>query len=229
MAHAARALGLGVMLGCMVESGLGIAAGCVVAPLCDHVDLDGNLLLAEDPWPRRGSRRHSGPLRTSRGSVSSEQAERLLILRRDSPPIRTTARPRRGVLAYGRAAGRRDPRLDAGGGDAARRPDRRAVDDALSFAPTTARRRRRHPGRPLPAGLARAPEALHREGAARRERAARVPRRRRGARAAGGAARRRAARPAPPARRPRRADRREPRAAGAGSCSRSARTARSGR
>ena len=51
MAHAARALGLGVMLGCMVESGLGIAAGCVVARLCDHVDLDGNLLLADDPWP----------------------------------------------------------------------------------------------------------------------------------------------------------------------------------
>ena len=51
MCHAARALGLGVMLGCMIESGLGIAAGCVVAPLCDHVDLDGNLLIAEDPWP----------------------------------------------------------------------------------------------------------------------------------------------------------------------------------
>jgi L-alanine-DL-glutamate epimerase-like enolase superfamily enzyme len=51
MAHAARALGLGVMLGCMVESGLGIAAGCQVASLCDHVDLDGNLLLAEDPSP----------------------------------------------------------------------------------------------------------------------------------------------------------------------------------
>jgi L-alanine-DL-glutamate epimerase-like enolase superfamily enzyme len=51
MAHAARALGLGVMLGCMVESGLGISAGCQVASLCDHVDLDGNLLLAHDPWP----------------------------------------------------------------------------------------------------------------------------------------------------------------------------------
>ena len=51
MTHAARALGLGVMLGCMIESGLGIAAGCVVAPLCDHVDLDGNLLLASDPAP----------------------------------------------------------------------------------------------------------------------------------------------------------------------------------
>jgi L-alanine-DL-glutamate epimerase-like enolase superfamily enzyme len=51
MAHAARALGLGVMLGCMVESGLGISAGASMASLCDHVDLDGNLLLAADPWP----------------------------------------------------------------------------------------------------------------------------------------------------------------------------------
>ena len=51
MAHAARALGLGVMLGCMVESGLGISAAGQIASLCDHVDLDGNLLLAEDPCP----------------------------------------------------------------------------------------------------------------------------------------------------------------------------------
>jgi L-alanine-DL-glutamate epimerase-like enolase superfamily enzyme len=51
VAAVARALGLGVMLGCMVESGLGIAAGASVASLCDHVDLDGNLLLAEDPSP----------------------------------------------------------------------------------------------------------------------------------------------------------------------------------
>jgi L-alanine-DL-glutamate epimerase-like enolase superfamily enzyme len=51
MTHAARALGLGVMLGCMVESGLGIAAAAQVASLCDHVDLDGNLLLEDDPWP----------------------------------------------------------------------------------------------------------------------------------------------------------------------------------
>jgi L-alanine-DL-glutamate epimerase-like enolase superfamily enzyme len=51
MVNAARALELGVMLGCMVESGLGIAAGAHVASLMDHVDLDGNLLLREDPWP----------------------------------------------------------------------------------------------------------------------------------------------------------------------------------
>ena len=51
MAHAGRALGLHVMLGCMLESGLGIAAGAQMASLCEHVDLDGNLLLSDDPWP----------------------------------------------------------------------------------------------------------------------------------------------------------------------------------
>ncbi|MEP6909967.1 MAG: dipeptide epimerase [Actinomycetota bacterium] len=51
IAHVARALGLGVMLGCMNESGLAIAAGAQIASLFDHVDLDGNLLLRHDPWP----------------------------------------------------------------------------------------------------------------------------------------------------------------------------------
>ncbi len=51
MVHAARALGLGCMLGCMIESGLGIAAGAHIASLFDHVDLDGNLLIAHDPFP----------------------------------------------------------------------------------------------------------------------------------------------------------------------------------
>jgi L-alanine-DL-glutamate epimerase-like enolase superfamily enzyme len=50
IAHAARALDLGVMLGCMLESSLGIAAAAQVASLCDHADLDGNLLLEDDPW-----------------------------------------------------------------------------------------------------------------------------------------------------------------------------------
>src|SRR5215813_11467714 len=51
MAHAGRALGLGLMLGCMNESGLAVAAGAACASLFDHVDLDGNLLLVDDPWP----------------------------------------------------------------------------------------------------------------------------------------------------------------------------------
>jgi L-alanine-DL-glutamate epimerase-like enolase superfamily enzyme len=49
--HAGRALGLGMMLGCMNESGLAVSAGAQIASLFDHVDLDGNLLLTEDPWP----------------------------------------------------------------------------------------------------------------------------------------------------------------------------------
>ncbi len=51
MTHAARALGLELMLGCMIESGLAIAPGAHIASLFDHVDLDGNLLIREDPWP----------------------------------------------------------------------------------------------------------------------------------------------------------------------------------
>jgi L-alanine-DL-glutamate epimerase-like enolase superfamily enzyme len=50
MVAAARALGLRVMLGCMVESGAGIAPAAQMASLCDFVDLDGHLLLAEDPF-----------------------------------------------------------------------------------------------------------------------------------------------------------------------------------
>lgn len=47
---AARAHGMGVMLGCMVESTLGIAAAVQLAPLVDWADLDGAALLAADPF-----------------------------------------------------------------------------------------------------------------------------------------------------------------------------------
>ena len=50
MIATARAHGLEVMLGCMVESNASIAAGCHLAPLLDYADLDGSLLLAEDPY-----------------------------------------------------------------------------------------------------------------------------------------------------------------------------------
>src|SRR6056297_2660975 len=50
MVHAARAHGLEVMLGCMIESNASIAAAAHLAPLLDYADLDGSLLLAEDPY-----------------------------------------------------------------------------------------------------------------------------------------------------------------------------------
>lgn len=48
--HAARAHGMKVMIGCMIESTLGIAAAIQLTPLVDYVDLDGAALLAEDPF-----------------------------------------------------------------------------------------------------------------------------------------------------------------------------------
>ncbi|WP_353634318.1 dipeptide epimerase [Halobacterium sp. NMX12-1] len=48
--HAARAHGLEVMCGCMIESNASIAAAAHLAPLLDYADLDGSLLLAEDDF-----------------------------------------------------------------------------------------------------------------------------------------------------------------------------------
>jgi L-alanine-DL-glutamate epimerase-like enolase superfamily enzyme len=39
-----------VMLGCMVETSLGIAAAAQISDLVDFVDLDGAMLLADDPF-----------------------------------------------------------------------------------------------------------------------------------------------------------------------------------
>ncbi|CAN5264777.1 dipeptide epimerase [soil metagenome] len=54
MVHTARAHNMQVMLGCMVESTLGIAAALQLAPLVDYVDLDGAALLASDPFTGPG-------------------------------------------------------------------------------------------------------------------------------------------------------------------------------
>ncbi len=46
----ARALGMQVMLGCMIETSVGVTAAAHIAPLCDYVDLDGPLLIRDDPY-----------------------------------------------------------------------------------------------------------------------------------------------------------------------------------
>ncbi len=50
MIAVARALGLEIMLGCMVESSLAITAAAHLSPLVDYADLDGNLLVTDDPF-----------------------------------------------------------------------------------------------------------------------------------------------------------------------------------
>ena len=48
--HTARAHGMGVMVGCMIESSVAITAAAHLTPLVDFADLDGNLLIRDDPY-----------------------------------------------------------------------------------------------------------------------------------------------------------------------------------
>lgn len=60
MIAAARSLGMSIMIGCMTETSCAISAAAQLAPLADWVDLDGALLIANDPFDgvriRRGGR-----------------------------------------------------------------------------------------------------------------------------------------------------------------------------
>ena len=46
----ARALGLKTMLGCMISSSVSVTAAAHLSPLVNYADLDGNLLIANDPF-----------------------------------------------------------------------------------------------------------------------------------------------------------------------------------
>jgi L-alanine-DL-glutamate epimerase-like enolase superfamily enzyme len=48
--QAARKAGLKTMLGCMIESSILISAAAHLVELCDYLDLDGNLLITNDPY-----------------------------------------------------------------------------------------------------------------------------------------------------------------------------------
>jgi L-Ala-D/L-Glu epimerase len=50
MAHTARACGLKTMIGCMIESSVLITAAAHLTPLLDYADLDGHLLITDDPF-----------------------------------------------------------------------------------------------------------------------------------------------------------------------------------
>ena len=50
MLRMARALGLKTMLGCMISSSVSVTAAAHLSPLVDYADLDGNLLISNDPY-----------------------------------------------------------------------------------------------------------------------------------------------------------------------------------
>lgn len=60
MIYVAQSLGMKTMLGCMVSSSVSVTAAAHLSPLVDYADLDGNLLIDNDPY--RGVQVHEGKL-----------------------------------------------------------------------------------------------------------------------------------------------------------------------
>ncbi len=50
MIEMAKALGMKTMLGCMISSSASVTAAAHLSPLVDYADLDGFLLIANDPF-----------------------------------------------------------------------------------------------------------------------------------------------------------------------------------
>jgi L-alanine-DL-glutamate epimerase-like enolase superfamily enzyme len=50
MIQIAKSLGMRTMLGCMISSSVSVTAAAHLSPLVDYADLDGNLLIANDPF-----------------------------------------------------------------------------------------------------------------------------------------------------------------------------------
>jgi L-alanine-DL-glutamate epimerase-like enolase superfamily enzyme len=58
--HRARELGLRTLLGCMIETAIGVTAAAHLADLADWIDLDAPLLVADDPFEGLGFDAHGG-------------------------------------------------------------------------------------------------------------------------------------------------------------------------
>lgn len=65
MIRIAKSLGMKTMLGCMVSSSVSVTAAAHLSPLVDYADLDGNLLIANDPF--QGVRVEKGKLMLPQG------------------------------------------------------------------------------------------------------------------------------------------------------------------
>ena len=65
MIEVAKSMGMRTMLGCMISSSVSVTAAAHLSPLVDYADLDGNLLIANDPF--HGVKVESGKLILPRG------------------------------------------------------------------------------------------------------------------------------------------------------------------
>jgi L-alanine-DL-glutamate epimerase-like enolase superfamily enzyme len=98
MIAVARAHDLQVMLGCMIETSLGITASAHLAPLVDWADLDGNLTVTNDPFT--GLRVEQGRLVLPDGPglgvevrPPAPSAEALPASRSEAPPAPRSEEP----------------------------------------------------------------------------------------------------------------------------------------
>jgi L-alanine-DL-glutamate epimerase-like enolase superfamily enzyme len=66
MIQIARSLGMKVMLGCMISSSVTCTAAAQISPLVDYADLDGNLLISNDPY--HGLRVEKGKILLPKGN-----------------------------------------------------------------------------------------------------------------------------------------------------------------
>ena len=85
MIHTARAHGMKVMLGCMIESSVGITAAAHLSPLADYADLDGNILIRNDP---------ASGVTTNSGKLVLPTGPGLGVTLRDDSLSRALGRPR---------------------------------------------------------------------------------------------------------------------------------------
>lgn len=102
MIHTARAHHLKVMLGCMIESSVAITAAAHISPLVDYADLDGMLLVSDDPY--EGVRVERGKL------VLPDRAGLGIRLRQGDERTRTYTGASSG--RHARRSSERDPRDD---------------------------------------------------------------------------------------------------------------------
>ena len=72
--QAARKAGLKTMIGCMIETSVLISAAAHLAELADFLDVDGNLLITNDPYRRSNSREGDAFVFDSDGKIRASRA-----------------------------------------------------------------------------------------------------------------------------------------------------------
>ena len=98
--HTARALDMQVMIGSMVETTLAITAAAHLSPLCDYADLDGPLLLSNDPFCGRGLRRRaSDPARPTRTRRQKKELGYSANFNNSSRRVKTISAQARAIAA----------------------------------------------------------------------------------------------------------------------------------